>query len=239
MSYLFMVRHGQASFLSDDYDKLSPLGMDQSRRLGEYWVRHGLTFHRVIAGPRRRHRETAEGVREAYVAAGLPFPELEIRPGFDEFQADEMVSHSITTLSGQYQEIKDLHLQFLAAPTAEEKSRTFQKFMEVVTRLWARAEFHAPGLEPWTIFETRVHAALDALIAESPRGSRVAVFTSGGPAALSVQRALCTAPEKTLELIWTLRNAALVEFLYTHDRFTLSTFNTAPHLETSEFWTYR
>ena len=37
MSMLHLVRHGQASFGADDYDKLSELGWQQSRRLGEYW----------------------------------------------------------------------------------------------------------------------------------------------------------------------------------------------------------
>ena len=42
MSRLFLVRHGQASFLSDDYDRLSPLGLEQSRRLGQHWLQAGI-----------------------------------------------------------------------------------------------------------------------------------------------------------------------------------------------------
>ncbi len=34
MGTLYLVRHGQASFGSDDYDRLSPLGQRQSQRLG-------------------------------------------------------------------------------------------------------------------------------------------------------------------------------------------------------------
>ena len=60
MSILCLVRHAQASFLTQDYDRLSPLGHEQSRLLGEYCVRHDLHFDRAIIGPRRRHRETAE-----------------------------------------------------------------------------------------------------------------------------------------------------------------------------------
>ena len=35
MSELVLVRHGQASFFSDDYDQLSPLGELQSQTLGQ------------------------------------------------------------------------------------------------------------------------------------------------------------------------------------------------------------
>ena len=38
MSRLFVIRHGQASFLADDYDQLSPLGEEQGRALGAYWA---------------------------------------------------------------------------------------------------------------------------------------------------------------------------------------------------------
>ena len=37
MGTLYLVRHGQASFGADDYDNLSPLGHQQSQRLGVYF----------------------------------------------------------------------------------------------------------------------------------------------------------------------------------------------------------
>ncbi|MGH9676067.1 MAG: phosphoglycerate mutase family protein, partial [Candidatus Acidiferrum sp.] len=49
MGRLVLVRHGQASFLQQDYDKLSELGEKQSRLLGEYWVRHKTRFDRVCS----------------------------------------------------------------------------------------------------------------------------------------------------------------------------------------------
>ncbi len=38
MSSLFLVRHGQASFLERNYDKLSAKGEEQARILGRYWA---------------------------------------------------------------------------------------------------------------------------------------------------------------------------------------------------------
>jgi len=35
MSTLFLVRQRQASFFEENYDRLSPLGEDQARRLGD------------------------------------------------------------------------------------------------------------------------------------------------------------------------------------------------------------
>lgn len=38
MSVIYLVRHGQASFGSDDYDRLSTIGREQAQALGEYLI---------------------------------------------------------------------------------------------------------------------------------------------------------------------------------------------------------
>lgn len=71
MGVLLLVRHGQASFGSADYDVLSETGWEQGRLLGR-WLPAPTA---VVAGGMRRHRETAE-------AAGWS-PEID--SGWDEF----------------------------------------------------------------------------------------------------------------------------------------------------------
>ena len=80
MAELLLVRHGQASFGAADYDKLSELGVEQSRALGRWWSSCQLQVDSLMAGTMRRHRETAEG---AMIALPNP-PELAIDGGFDE-----------------------------------------------------------------------------------------------------------------------------------------------------------
>ena len=62
MAELFMVRHGQASFGTDDYDRLSALGERQGEWLGEYFAERGFVFDRVLAGSMRRQRSTAAAI---------------------------------------------------------------------------------------------------------------------------------------------------------------------------------
>ena len=68
MSRLILVRHAQASFFSDNYDQLSPLGESQARALGEHWLRLGISFDEVIVGPRERQIRTEQIVRSVYDA---------------------------------------------------------------------------------------------------------------------------------------------------------------------------
>jgi phosphohistidine phosphatase SixA len=65
MAELVLVRHAQASFGADDYDKLSDLGWRQSRWLGEYFAERGAAFDHVMLVA-QRHAQTWMGSRRAW-----------------------------------------------------------------------------------------------------------------------------------------------------------------------------
>jgi bisphosphoglycerate-dependent phosphoglycerate mutase len=50
MSRVFLVRHGQAAFQSDDYDRLTDTGIAQCRQLARHWRAIGREFDLVYAG---------------------------------------------------------------------------------------------------------------------------------------------------------------------------------------------
>src|SRR4051812_36197963 len=109
MSRLFLVRHGQASFLERNYDKLSSKGEAQSRMLGEYWAGLKLRFDRVYSGPRVRQRETARLAAEACKAAGLDWPEPVVLRQFDEFQAETVMERCLPELVETDAGIRSMH----------------------------------------------------------------------------------------------------------------------------------
>jgi len=67
---------------------------------------------------------------------------------------------------------------------------------------------------------------------------RVAVFSSGGPTGLCVQRALRAPDQAFLDVNWRVRNCSLSQWVYSKDRFTLDSFNSVAHLP-RELITYR
>src|ERR1019366_6202912 len=91
MSHIILVRHGQASLLERDYDKLCANGEAQAGLLGEYWARMGVVFGSAYSGPRVRQLETARIVAEAYRSAGLFFRETVVMNEFDEYQAEAVL----------------------------------------------------------------------------------------------------------------------------------------------------
>ncbi len=239
MGRLLLIRHAQASFLSQNYDRLSDLGERQARLLGEYWAKRNIGFDRACTGPGVRHKDTARLARDACVHAGLQFPEPVVVPEFDEYQGDDVLRRSLPYLLESTTEIRELHLAFEKSNGSRERFRTFQKMFEAVIGVWVDGKISPGGVESWTEFSSRVNQGLTRLLSAGRHGERIVVFTSGGPIALAVQRALQLTPQNTLQMSWMSQNCSVSEFLFSKDRFTLSTFNSSPHLDDPSLQTYR
>lgn len=239
MGTLYFVRHGQAAFLTDNYDRLSELGHRQGACLGTWWADQGMAVDAVFSGPGERHKDTAHAVAKALAERGQTLPAYKVLPGLHEFAWEELLRAGTNAAADGDAELKP-HVNALAsAESYGQKHRAVQNLMEALTLRWAHGEIGADDLETWTAFQERVNDAIDTMITDADKGARIAAFSSGGAIAIAMQRALDLSAKNTLELIWTLRNAAVVEFLFTHDRFSLGAFNSAPHLPTADLWTFR
>lgn len=239
MGRVFLVRHAQASFSEPNYDKLSATGEAQARFLGKFWAGRKLVFDRVCVGPRVRHAGTERIVREEYARCGVPYPEPIVMAEFDEFQGEAVLEKSLPALLETNARVRELHraLQNSSIPT--ERRRDFQRLFETVITMWVHGELAADGVESWEEFGVRVNCGLTSFLSAGSGNECVAIFTSGGPVAVSVQRALSLSPQNTLKVAWMARNCSYSEFLFSGDRFTLSTFNSFPHLDEPGLWTYR
>lgn len=239
MGTLIIVRHGQASFMAENYDQLSALGQTQARLLAQAWASAGLGFDRACSGPRERQKDTAQAVAAAYAAAGLEFPQVESYPEFDEYQADAVLSAGLPMLCARDARAAELEREFTKARDMDGRHAAFQQMFEYVMVRWVRGDLVLNGVESWAEFRTRVNAGIDRFLAARGQSERVAMFTSAGPIAIAVQRALQISDEKTLALSWMPRNASWSDFVCTPEKFTLSTFNAYGHLFDPAHLTYR
>jgi broad specificity phosphatase PhoE len=239
MALLTLVRHGQASFLEDDYDKLSALGERQGRILGEYWARTGTRFDQVYYGPARRHVGTGEAASAAFVAAGQPWPEPVSVPELNEYPGIEVTRHFLPGLMETHEDIRELEREFRGAAEKADAGRIFDKLFVRITRMWVAGELDSPEVETWQDFCARIDRGIARIREQTGPNGRAVVFTSGGVIAATVRMALDLAPQRTLELSWTSRNASYTEFLFSPERFSLSSFNNHPHLEDETLLTWR
>jgi len=66
MGAIYLLRHGQASFGSANYDQLSPTGHAQAQALGAALRTRGVTPDHVVCGTMQRHVDTAKGALAAW-----------------------------------------------------------------------------------------------------------------------------------------------------------------------------
>ena len=104
---------------------------------------------------------------------------------------------------------------------------------------WVEEKIPSNSIEPWRDFASRVSAGLTQFLADGESNERVAIFTSGGPIGLAVQRALDLSAQNALRVSWMAQNSSFSEFLFSSGRFTLSSFNAVPHLDDPSLQSYR
>jgi len=221
MSQILLVRHGQASWGSDDYDVLSPLGEKQSQVLGSALAARGVRPDVVVRGAMKRHRQTAEHAAEG---GGWGVDAVE-DPGWNEFDHVQMLSMHPT-----------------AYGEGEELSRAqFQRWFDEAMLRWVGGDYDEDYDESFTAFGERVDAALRRTVERlGPDGTAV-VFTSGGPISWVATSLLGGSPDVWTQLNPVTVNSSVSKVVVGRRGATMVSFNEHSHLEASGagFITYR
>ena len=232
MATIYLVRHGQASFGAEDYDRLSQIGWHQGRVLGRALrCLHAATAQplAVFGGTLRRHRETMEAMVRGF---GDGLPTMQVTPGFDEFDHVSLIHRH----RPQWQD-HSVMARDLAASIAPAK--TFQVEFVAAVQRWASGGFDHEYAESWLGFKARVLAALDEAVS-CAAGKDLLVATSGGPIAVIVQALLDLSDERTLDLNSMIANTSVTRVLYSSrgrhsdSRRSLAVFNNYSHLEAED-----
>ncbi len=202
MSQMLLIRHGQASFGSTDYDVLSELGVEQSCCLGRYFAETKVRFDAIYCGPRQRHHDTAAHLRTTAALADLQIPEPIVLAGLDEFPAFELVDYWNPILEREQPELaSDLKI---GSPRA----------LDVVFQRWASGSLDSGHLETFAQFDQRVRHAIAQIQQREGRHRTIAVVTSGGPIVIAARYCLDLSPAKTMSLLWSITNSSMTEVRY-------------------------
>lgn len=217
---LVLVRHGQASAISGDYDQLSELGREQSRLLGMHFERFGFTPERVLVGPRKRHAQTHAESR----LAGWGEPELV--PELDEHHAVQLLVALGPSLGARDDELGKLAREAFAGDHASMRKSLTRVFAAIIPA-WARGEVVHPDVEPFDAFRARIRRFVDRV--RETEGTSVA-FTSGGAISAIIAEVHGLSTEQLLDVMWHLRNGSITEIALRDGRLSIVTMNATPHL---------
>lgn len=216
MAELTLVRHGQASFGSDDYDQLSHLGRQQSRWLGEYFASHGEGFDCAVLGDLKRHQQTFEAVCEGM---GQEPDSLQM-PGLNEFDFESLIKAYIHSYPDQ-------------APGPDTSVREYYRLLKRVMMLWMADELEGELPESWAGFEDRVVSVLQ-FVQREYKGARVLAVSSGGAIAMAISHVLRCPSETVVELNLQQKNSGFAHMFFNEKAFRLTGFNHVPHLDSVE-----
>ena len=215
MGTLYLVRHGQASFGSDNYDLLSPLGQRQCQRLGEYWRAKGQRFDAVICGTLVRHAQSLEAI-----CTGLGVKADPVQwPGLNEYDSPAVIAA--------------IHPEPLAKPDTPALYKHHFGLLRKGLAAWMAGQTRPAGMPSYADFVAGIDSALHHV--RSQCAGDVLMVSSGGPISTAVGRVLGTAPEVTIELNMRIRNSAVTEFVFNPKRHMLLSFNALPHLDDAAY----
>lgn len=222
MPAIYLVRHGQASFGTDDYDVLSAIGREQAEVAGAELARRGPRAPLVVCGTLNRQRDTAEILIAAAGLTGAP----RVDSRWNEYDHLGLVER---------------YPGPIAADTTD--SRSFQASLDRALQAWiAEADTDtaddadtggsadAPtGPDGWRAFSTGATGALQDLIAALGTGTDAIVVTSGGVLAALCGALLGLPSAGVIALNRVVVNAAITTVVAGRSGTSLLTFNEHAH----------
>ncbi len=207
MSIVSLVRHGQANTGAADehsYDKLSDLGHQQARWLGDYLAGSSNGVTRIICGTMRRQRETAAGI-----AAALDLTVAE------DVRLNEINYFALSD------SLKDRHA--IGLPNSREG---FLDHLPQVMLAWSEGRITSPE-ESFADYEARVHDMLSE--AEAHPGTML--VTSGGIIGMAMRHVLGLDLDAFSHILLQTHNSSLHRYEVEFGQRRLMTFNATPHLD--------
>lgn len=224
MGNIYLVRHGQASFGSADYDRLSTLGVEQARLLGQWFANCRQGFDRVVTGGMKRHRQTADACLAELPKSALLETEWQTDAGFAEYDHHQV-------LVRQRPDFDDPAVIRAFFMSPDQGPRAFQLIFQDAMARWMSGVHDADYDESWPQFRQRCVAALERVAASAGAGQSTIVFTSGGTISTLCQHVLGLPDRQTAELNFSMVNGAVTKLVYAPGKFGLSYLNNFAHLE--------
>ena len=209
MSEIIFVRHGQASFGEEDYDKLSENGHKQAHLLGRKFKELSFKFDEIICGGMVRHRETLEELQKSIKLANVI-----VDPRLNELN---------------YQQLEEAYCKiFHSSPPSN--SQEYHAFFTKLITAWA--ENKLPNLdESYQNFCNRINGCVDEHIVKA---KNILMVSSGGPTSILANRALSLSHFGTAEILNFTMNSSYSVFKKINNRLTLLQYNCTPHLDNLE-----
>lgn len=212
MAQMYLIRHAQASFGSQDYDKLSDLGHQQASLLGDYFAQRNQRFDLVVTGSMLRHKQTAQGI-----VGSNGHHNVLADACWNEFDFESIVSAY-------------LRLNPARKPAPNAPRSDWYKVLKSAMLAWSQNQLPLENTENWGQFCERVNKGAEFV--RNSEHKNVLVVTSGGAMAVFLMALLNTSVEQAIAFNLQIKNTSVNQFYFNSAGYQLNSFNNVPHLDT-------
>lgn len=229
---IYLVRHGQASAGTHDYDRLSDLGEEQAQLIGRHWLTLSRRPGFVRTGTLRRQRQTAVLAQCLEHDHG---PE-HLHAGLDEY--DHRRIHKLFHPAGEAppQPVFDEQGRKQDMPT----SMSFDTYSQLIKN-WIDAgeginddQIEASPdteFESWNAFKQRTLHSVREAARHSPE-QEIVLYTSGGVISVVTAQIQQLDDSDIPERIWNMKNASITTLGFTQqETLSVTSLNDVRHLE--------
>ena len=217
MSRIYLVRHGQAPFGTEDYDRLTATGVTQCEQLARHWRVIGRKIDCLFSGTLRRQRDSAAAFARGFGDQGGAVLEPRALAGFEEYD---------------HRALLDAHVPGGSRPNSQDP-RDFHRRLTGALMAWTDGSI--AGFERYDAFRQRCATALAALLAATGRGRTAVLFASAGSLAAAMQGALGIGDRDAVRLKLTFYNTGVSCLLWDGETITIESLNAVSHLEHPAF----
>jgi broad specificity phosphatase PhoE len=227
MGELFIVRHAQAAFGTDDYDRLTTLGRQQAEWLGRYFLERDIRFGRVLCGTLRRHQQTLEGIG----SQGVELATAQVDGRLDEYDPQRLVSAHLAAL----EDARRKPIATAPAGDSESARKVHFRLLRDALTAWTLGNIDPTVHRPFTTFQEEAYEAFNsACLVDGSPVPRVLVVSSGGPISSIIAHHLGMPAASFVALNLQVRNSGFCEFRFNARSAHLVSFNNVPHLDTPD-----
>ncbi|MEZ5002679.1 MAG: histidine phosphatase family protein [Chitinophagales bacterium] len=220
MSVIYLVRHGQASIGSSNYDNLSERGKEQAEILGRSFRKRVAAINEIQVGNLTRHSQTLEFFRSKYrTTANVSHHDC-----WNEYDHVEIIQRFKPSYKRRWYMIADMTRKL-------NPKRDFMLMFEQAMQRWMSGEYDDDYTETWRDFQNKCNDGLNQLIEKVGEDGTAIVFTSGGIISAITQRQLNLPDEYFMQFNKRFVNCGVTKIISTKNGSFVSTINDYSHFE--------
>jgi len=217
MTLIVLVRHGQASAGTANYDRLSSVGQKQATLLGEHWHAEQFNPMAAFSGTLQRQQHTAElALQNAKLS--INSTTLADLDEYDHRRIDNLFANGVSTVGAHpytFEMYANLMHSWRNAKHSElDGTMTWQAFSE----------------RGWNAIQQQAQQLISDNTNEEASDKPIVFFTSAGVIASVLMHAMNLNFDRALDAMWNTRNASITTFRYHPERTRLVEYNNVSHL---------